>query len=155
MLGCVLALDQALRTTGYAVFNGQELIAYGTFEVDIKLPIEERLHEFMLKVKQLKAEYSPDIVIFEDIQEQHNIQTFKTLAYVQAAMLIFCALTKTSYKIYSPSQWRKILGGCFGRKRDEQKAHAQELVKTKYGIDVDSDTADAICIGSAYIEESQ
>lgn len=155
MLEVVLAFDQALRTTGYAVFRGEELADYGTFTVDPSLPMEERLHQLMLNVKSLKAKYDPDIICFEDIQDQHNIQTFKTLAHVQAAIMIFCALTKSQYVIMSPSHWRKILGGQFGKKRDEQKAHAQAIVKDRFGIDVDSDTADAICIGLAYIEQQK
>lgn len=155
MLEVVLALDQALRTTGYAVFQGEELADYGTFTVDSSLPMEERLHQLMLDIKSLKSKYKPDIICFEDIQDQHNIQTFKTLAYVQAAIMIFCALTKSQYVVMSPSHWRKVLGGQFGKKRDEQKAHAQAIVKNKFDIDVDSDTADAICIGLAYIEQQK
>lgn len=152
MLEVVLALDQALRNTGYAVLRGEELVDYGSFTVDPSLPMEERLHQLMLNVKALKAKYNPDVICFEDIQDQHNIQTFKTLAYVQAAILIFCALTKSKYAVMSPSHWRKVLGGQFGKKREEQKAHAQAIVKEKFGVDVDSDTADAICIGLAYVK---
>ena len=70
-------------------------------------------------------------------------------------MLIFCALTDSKYCILAPSHWRKVLGGGFGRTRAEQKEHSIAIVKERFGIDVDSDTADAICIGLAYLEESK
>ena len=55
----------------------------------------------------------------------------------------------------SPSHWRKVLGGNFGRKREEQKAAAIQYVKEKCGLEVTSDEADAICIGYAYLLESK
>lgn len=151
----VLSLDQALRTTGYAVFHGDELVANGTFTVPSDKPMDERLHLFMLEVQKLKRQYEPDVICFEDIQDQNNTKTFKILAYVQASMLIFCALTESKYCILAPSHWRKVLGGGFGRTRAEQKEHSIAIVKERFGIDVDSDTADAICIGLAHLEESK
>lgn len=151
----VLSLDQALRTTGYAVFQGESLVANGTFSVPSDKPMDERLHLFMKEVQKLKRQYNPDVICFEDIQDQNNTKTFKILAYVQASMLIFCALTKSKYCIMAPSHWRKVLGGGFGRTRAEQKEHSIAIVKERFGIDVDSDTADAICIGLAYIEQKK
>lgn len=152
---CILSLDQSLRVTGYAVFKNDELLAYGTFSVDESLPIEKRLHTLMKNVQNLCKQYSPDVICFEDIQDQHNISTFKKLAFVQAAILIYCSIINMRYEVMAPSHWRKVLGGGFGKKREEQKQHAIELVKNTYNIDVDSDTADAICIGMAYIKENQ
>ena len=38
-----------------------------------------------------------------------------------------------------------------GKKRAELKAASMEYVKSKYGIEVNDDTADAICIGGAVL----
>lgn len=155
MSECVLSLDQSLRVTGYAVFDDERLIDHGVFSVDEKLPIDRRLNLFMRNVQALYNKHKPDVICFEDIQDQNNVLTFKRLAYVQAAILIYCSIVggDLRYEIISPSHWRSVLGGGFGRKREDQKRHAIEFVKEKYGIDVDSDTADAICIGTAYIYE--
>jgi len=54
----------------------------------------------------------------------------------------------------APSHWRSILDYSFGRKREEQKKAAMNLVKEKCGLSVSSDEADAICIGLAYLQET-
>ena len=62
----LLALDQASRTSGYAVFDEDELIAYGTFTYDDE-DIGIRLHKIRNKVKSLIVEYNIQQVVFEDI----------------------------------------------------------------------------------------
>ena len=86
-------------------------------------------------------------------QQAGNVLTYKHLAYVQAAILMWCDFNQIPYEIYAASHWRKVLGGKFGRKREEQKQHALDLVKDYCGQEVTSDEADAICIGLAAIRE--
>ncbi|MDY4251882.1 MULTISPECIES: hypothetical protein [unclassified Clostridium] len=42
--------------------------------------------------------------------------------------------------------------GIKGKGRDVLKKKAQEYILNKYGIEINSDIADAICIGVAYIK---
>lgn len=152
-----LSIDNALVTSGYAVFDNEKLIDYGTFTIKKTLPIERRLNAIMQEINKIYAEHE-DIgkIVFEDIQLEHgNVLTFKKLAYVQSAILLWCFYNEMDYEILMPSVWRKILGGSFGRKREEQKQHAIDLINDKFNVKVDSDTADAICIGLAAIKESK
>ena len=68
----ILALDQATRTSGYAVFNNKNLIDYGSFTVDEGTDIERSV-----KVKQwmisLIDRYEVDFVGLEGIQFQHKL----------------------------------------------------------------------------------
>lgn len=150
----VLALDQALRTTGWSVFDDRELVRHGTFTVRSDADISDRLVSFMGYVDALNDAFSPDVVVFEDIQEQRNISTFKTLAMVQAALLIYCSTHMLRYEVLAPSHWRRLLGGNFGKSRPEQKKKAIDTVREMFGATVESDEADAICIGAAYFEEN-
>ena len=148
----ILSIDQALQISGYAVFENNKLVEHGTFSIPKSKPIEQRLGKFLEELTNLYHRYEFEKIIFEDIQEQHkNVVTFKHLAYVQATILNWCYWHDVKYEILAPSVWRKILGGKFGRKREEQKQHAIELVKDYYNIEVTSDEADAICIGKAAI----
>ena len=70
---------------------------------------------------------------------------------VQAAILLLCYDLGIKYVVYSPSEWRAINGGGYGRKREEQKNAAIIKAKEWYQVDVDSDIADAINIGHAYL----
>ena len=78
---------------------------------------------------------------------------------VKATVLLWCYFNNIKYSCYAPSHWRSELktkyGIAFGRSRVEQKQKARELVKQIYNIDVDEDTADAICIGTCGIQEKE
>lgn len=150
-----LSLDQALQTTGFAIFQlPDKLVHYGSFSVPKNLTIEKRLGIFFAKLTEIYKEYPFQKIYLEDIQLQTgNVLTYKHLAYVQATIYLWCYFQNIDFVTTTASHWRKQLGGHFGRKREEQKQHACELVKNKYNIEVTSDEADAICIGMSVIED--
>lgn len=151
-----LALDQALGTSGWAVFDDKTLIAADTFSVLKTAPMDRRLLEIYKNLTDLYHEYEFEKIYFEDIQLQAgNALTYKHLAYAQAAIILWCGHMNMDWSISAPSHWRKVLGGGFGRKRAEQKRYAIQLVQKWYNIEVSSDIADAICIGRAAIQESR
>ena len=154
-----LSLDQAMRTTGYSIFEGKRLVAYGSFTVSGSKPIEQRLNDFFQNLNTLYRQFEFDEVFFEDIQNQNNNETYKKLAYVQATIMIWCYNNDMRFHILSPSHWRKILkdecGVSFGRKREEQKQKAIEFVQQFFARMVSSDEADAICLGYAGICEKK
>ena len=149
MCKIILALDQALETSGYCVFDKGNIVESGTFKVDKNQEIHGRLVKFAGNLTRLHERFHFDFVAFEGIQYQNNAETHKKLAYVQATLILWCYDKGIRYTIIPPSAWRCELGGNFGKNRKEQKAHAVEYVKDRFGIDVDSDEADAICIGCA------
>ena len=110
-----------------------------------------------MNLTNLYHEYEFERIYFEDIQLQAgNALTYKHLAYAQAAIILWCGHMDIDWSMSTPSHWRKVLGGGFGRKRAEQKRYAIQLVQKWYDIEVPSDIADAICIGrAASIEQRQ
>lgn len=152
-----LSLDQAMRTTGYSIFEGKRLVAYGSFTVSGSKPIEQRLNDFFQNLNTLYRQFEFDEVFFEDIQNQNNNETYKKLAYVQATIMIWCYNNDMRFHILSPSHWRKILkdecGVSFGRKREEQKEAAIKFIKQTFDKDVTSDEADSIALGYAALLE--
>ena len=150
----LLALDQASRVTGVAIFDDDKLVKYGTFEIKSNQELGKRLTQFLENLDKLYAAYHFDAVAYEDIQLQMgNVETYKKLAYIQAIILFWCEKHETNLYCLSPSHWRKILkdkyGMSWGRKRVEQKQTAIDFIQEHYKKEVDSDTADAICIGCA------
>lgn len=151
-----IALDQAAKVSGWTVFDGDKYVESGTFSVPPSKPIGERLATFYKCVTELYSKYEDKRVwlVFEDIQMQKgNVLTYQRLAYIQAALILWCYYHQIPYTVLAPSHWRKILGGGFGRKREEQKQHAIEYVRQKLNKDVSTDEADAICIGLAFLQE--
>jgi Holliday junction resolvasome RuvABC endonuclease subunit len=150
----LLALDQSLNTTGVAIFDDDKLIKYGTFEIKSNQELGKRLTQFLENLDKLYAAYHFDAVAYEDIQLQMgNVETYKKLAYIQAMILFWCEKNEKKLYCLSPSHWRKVLkekyGMSWGRKRAEQKQTAIDFIQECYEKEVDSDTADAICIGCA------
>lgn len=150
----LLALDQASRVTGVAIFDDDKLVKYGTFEIKSNQELGKRLTQFLENLDKLYAAYHFDAVAYEDIQLQMgNVETYKKLAYIQAMILFWCEKHEKNLYCLSPSHWRKILkdkyGMSWGKKRAEQKQTAIDFIQEHYEKEVDSDTADAICIGCA------
>ena len=148
-----LALDQALQTTGWACYKDDRLVGYGTYQIPANKGIEARLGQMFAELNTLYQKYEFDHLVFEGIQNQQNAETFKKLAYVQAAIMLWCYFTNVDYSILSPSEWRSKLPKSFGKKREEQKEKAMELVKETFGVEATSDEADAICIGLAHMKD--
>lgn len=150
----LLALDQASRVTGVAIFDDDKLVKYGTFEIKSNQELGKRLTQFLENLDKLYVAYHFDAVAYEDIQLQMgNVETYKKLAYIQAMILFWCEKHEKNLYCLSPSHWRKVLkdkyGMSWGRKRAEQKQTAIDFIQEHYEKEVDSDTADAICIGCA------
>lgn len=154
-----LALDQAVKTTGYAIFEDEKLVAYDNFTISSSKPIEQRLQMFIQKLNEIANGYGVQEIIFEDIQYQNNAETYRKLAYIQAAIIIWCYNRDFKFTILKPSHWRATLkseyGFGFGRAREEQKRKAVEFCSEFMGVEATSDEADAICLGKAGLIEKR
>lgn len=152
----ILALDQSLKVSGAAVFNDKKLVHHEAFSIKPDQKMERRLMDIWKQLNELYHDFEFDKMYFEDIQLQSgNALTYKHLAYVQATIILWCAINNIPYEMFTASHWRKVLGSGFGRKRQEQKEHAIKLVQERYDVSVSSDEADAICIGMAAMKEKR
>lgn len=148
-MSTLLSFDQASKTTGWACFQDNKLLTYGKFTLDDD-DVGIRLTKFRIKVQELINKYHPDEVVFEDIQEQNNIQTFKVLAQVYGVMLELLTSIKMPHSTLLAVQWKSDLK-IKGKARAEQKRNAQQYVQNTYNIKATQDESDAICIGTAYL----
>ena len=157
----ILALDQSLQTTGWAIFDNQTLTCFHHWNIASNRPIELRLNEIWSNLNVLAGKESEDHfdkIYFEDIQMQRgNAATFKQLAYVQAAIMMWCYNNNYKFEIMPASHWRKVIkdnfGVIFGRSRADQKAAAQAFVEKKFQVKATEDEADAILIGLAAVSD--
>ena len=152
----LLALDQASRTSGWAIFDNQELIDSGTFTLKSD-DIGERLVQYRQYLSELTDKYEIDEVAFEDIQMQgqvNNVQTFKILAEVFGVTQEYLAEQNYFYHIVSSNTWKSKLQ-IKGRTRPEQKKNAQAYVLEHYNKKVSQDESDAICIGASIVGDKR
>ena len=151
----LLALDQASKITGYAVFIEGKLETFGKIDAG-EGEIGNRLHLVRENIAQLITDYDIDFVAFEDIQlqqnVQNNVQTFKVLAEVFGVIYELVTALKIENTAVLAGTWKSTLG-IKGRNRAEQKRNAQEYVLETYGVKAIQDVCDAICIGSHILKK--
>ena len=152
----LLALDQASRITGYAIFEDDTLITYGKIVVD-DTDIGIRLTKIRNAVKRLVEDYNINEVVMEDIQlqnnVQNNVQTFKLLAEVFGVIYELITEMKIPVSAVLASSWKSTLG-IKGKTRPDQKRNAQIYVQEVYGKKPTQDECDAICIGCHALKKS-
>ena len=152
----ILALDQASRTSGWSVFQNEQLIASGTFTYDDD-DFSLRLVKIRNKVIQLIQQYEINKVLLEDIQLQgqtNNVTTYKALAEVMGVLEELCCELKIPHEMVHSQTWKSTLG-IKGRDRATQKRNAQAFVAATYGKKVSQDESDSICIGTHYIKSNK
>ena len=147
----IIALDNATHITGWAIFDNNELISYGKYTVKAS-NTTDRIIEVGDWLIGLLNKWEPDTIILEDIQQQSNVSTFKTLAKLQGVLEYITKKNNTEYYIISPSTW-KSHAGVKGKSRVDQKKSAQLIVQNKYNIQATQDESDAILLGKYGVDK--
>ena len=149
----ILALDQATKVTGYSVYDGTQLVKYGTHATSQELQ-EDKFSDVRGWLINMINVWQPDFVGFEGIQLQDNLSggqkmgvtTFEALARLQGVIMVTCKEMGIPFEIYPTNTWRQACG-VKGRARAEKKRSMQKLAKEWFDITVTEDEADAIGIG--------
>ena len=153
----VLALDQASRVSGWAIFDEENLEQYGKIDVSKYYELGERLHQIRKRVKKIIEDEQIDLIILEDIyldgERINNVQTFKALAEVFGVLYELCIDLEKPVEAVLAKTWRSTLD-IKGKTRPEQKQNAQNWVVSTYKVKVSEDVADAICIGAHKVRSS-
>lgn len=152
-MATLLALDQASKTTGWAIYKDKQLIDYGKFTFDDE-DIGKRLMNIRNKVESIVQQYEITEAAIEDIQLQasvgNNVVTYRTLAEVRGVLEELFAELNIPYQIVFSGTWKSALK-IKGARSAEQKQAAQRYVLETHGIKAIQDTCDAICIGDFVI----
>lgn len=154
----VLALDQATKITGWSIFDGAQLVKFGTFETSLN---EEIARDNAVKIWLISMieNWKPDYIGIEGIQLQENseerkmgVTVFETLARLQGILMETAYEHKIPFKICPTNTWRGHCG-VKGKSRSDKKRSMQLIAKRLYDITLTDDEADAIGIGK-YISET-
>lgn len=141
----IISLDNATERSGVSVFEDGELIYYHLFQY-----AGDTMTRILKNKKVLKEiiidKWKPDLIVFEEVQQQQNVQTFKTLSMLLGVCLITAKENGVNFERVYTNSWRShfILNL---KDRKMGKKQAIEKVKKMYDIDVNDDVAEAILIG--------
>lgn len=148
----VLGIDQATVKSGWAVFEGLELIAHGVISIDDKLSTATRISQVNEELIRKINQFEPDKVLIEDIQLQEGpnqnalgVTTFKVLAELLGVLQNTLETYQIEYEIVPPATWRAA-AGVKGRSRSDKKKSGQLIVKQLYNTIFSNDESDAILI---------
>jgi Holliday junction resolvasome RuvABC endonuclease subunit len=147
----IIAFDQASIISGWAIFEDGNYVDSGVITKNKNIPIIQRVPQMAQAICEKIKESNVDMVIIEGIQNQGSIKTTLDLARLQGGIMMWCEVKHKPLHILSPSVWRSTLKFKLGSKveREALKVQAENYVSEHYGININTDEAEAICIGAA------
>lgn len=152
----ILSLDLSTKSSGWAVFDDGQLRDSGCI-TSSSLDLLKRIEIMVEGLKEIVEKYAPDKIVAEEVRPENgmqNIKTHRALMWLQGgvALMLHAYNKKLEMDLIYPSSWRAKIGIKTGRgiKRTSLKEKDIEFVKANYGMTVNDDEADAICIGYAY-----
>ena len=144
----IIGCDQATQNFGISVFDDGKLVYYDCFEFSGEL--DKRYADIMKFMDNVVVQWSPDLVVVEDIQLQQGAiggyNVFKVLAGLLGVVKAVLAKHKVPHKEVLNKVWQaKFM--IAGKDRNTQKKNVVTKVQQLFGIKVTDDVADAILIG--------
>jgi len=154
----IMGLDMSTKSTGVAIFEDKELIYYTCLTAS-STDLMKRIEKIVGGIEDILNRY-PDIekIIMEEVipTTGKNVKTWKALMYLQAIvmMMLYKKFPKIKTELIYPNSWRSRIGIHTGKGEIREKLKKSDIhyVETHYGIKVNDDIADAICIAySAFV----
>ena len=152
----VLAIDPAIRNTGYAVVEGDgrtaRALAFDVISIPARLPQSVALAAVRTHLKNVIGKFQPDEVAVEGIIFVQSHKTAISMGAARAAALIAAADAGLSVFEYAP---RKVKMAVVG-KGTADKAQVAFMVRALLGLSETPphDAADALAIGLAHLQAS-
>ena len=152
----VLAIDPAVRNTGYAVVEGigreAKVLAYDVISIPDRLPQSAALAAVRTHLRNVIEKHQPDEVAVEGIIYVQSHRTAISMGAARAAALIAAADAGLCVYEYAPM---KVKMAVVGRgKADKQQVAF--MVRALLGLaeTPPHDAADALAIGLAHLQAS-
>ncbi len=152
----VLAIDPAVRNTGYAVLEGDPrqptVLAFDVITIPAKLPQSAALSAIRTHLVNVIRKFQPDEVAVEGIIYVQSHRTAISMGAARAAALIAAADHGLAIYEYAP---RKIKMAVVGRGTAD-KSQVAFMVRALLGLAATPppDAADALAIALAHLQAS-
>lgn len=159
----LLSLDVSISSTGYAIFEENDLVTYGkiiTKKKDFETE-DLRINYICDIIKEITIEYSIDKLVCEEQFAGINQSTILLLRKLIGAIMRTVNEYGISIKYYYPVQWRKILNINKGKDKKELAYNYladNNIINFEFkpkGANKNDDICDAICIGIAYLKDKE
>ena len=150
----ILGLDPSTKSSGWSIFNNTELVAHGVITAG-SADVFKRIDKIIEELDKVLQQYPIQDCIIEEVLPEdvkYNNNVFKPLMYLQGFICHLLDKYNIKPSFFVASEWRKKCGIKTGAgvRRESLKPKDKAFVQKMYGLDVNDDEADAICIGFAY-----
>jgi crossover junction endodeoxyribonuclease RuvC len=150
----VLAIDPAVRNTGYAVLEGDPrqptVLAYEVITIPDRLSQSQALAAVRTHLANLIAKYQPDEVAVEGIIYVQSHRTAISMGAARAAVMIAAADAGLTIYEYAPKRVKLAVVG----KGTADKSQVAFMVRALLGLaeTPPPDAADALAIAIAHLQ---
>lgn len=150
----VLAIDPALRNTGYAVLErsarGVHALEFGTIRNAQALLPSGCLVSIYEKVRELIGTHQPDCAAFEGIIFVQSMRTAIVMGTARGAAVLAAAQSGLSIYEYAPRRVKQSVVGRGGAQKDQ----VSFMVRALLGLTEtpSADAADALAIGLTHFQ---
>ena len=144
----ILGIDTSLRSSGYGILSveGSRMrsLEAGCIHNAPKLPLSECLRAIHVRVAELIAQYSPDVLSIESVIYGKNAGTMLVLGEARGAVIVAASNAGVPVYEYEP---RRVKMAVCGNGLAE-KIQIQRMVKTLLGLEElpQNDAADALAL---------
>ena len=152
----IIAIDPAIRKTGYAVIEGtakkQKALDYGFISFLPKVPHEEALTQAHIQIYELIQKWTPEEMAIESIIFVQSKQSAIYMGSARASAMIAAGRNHIPVFQYAPNKVKKaLLGRGQGKASKEQVSF---LVRALLGISepIDLDASDALAVGICHLQ---
>jgi len=150
----LLALDPALRSSGFAILEKREQkirsLAYGVIQIRADVPMAQCLVEIHRQVSELIELHQPEVCAVESVIFVQNSRTAVTLGAARGSALLAAAQRGLNIFEYPPKRVKQAVVGT----GSAQKNQVGFMVRALLGLteNPQSDAADALAIGLTHLQ---
>jgi crossover junction endodeoxyribonuclease RuvC len=150
----LLALDPALRSSGFAILEKREQkirsLAYGVIQIRADVSMAQCLVEIHRQVSELIDLHQPEVCAVESVIFVQNSRTAVTLGAARGSALLAAAQRGLNIFEYPPKRVKQAVVGT----GSAQKNQVGFMVRALLGLteNPQSDAADALAIGLTHLQ---
>ncbi len=150
----VLGVDPSLRSTGYAVLEGdrksQKVLEYGLIKTSKEDSLEHSLARIAGSIESIVKEHSPDCLAIENIFTARNSRVALQLGHVRGVVILVCQRRGLDIYPYAATRMKETVAG-YGRASKEQVQHM--VVRSLGLVEIPpQDAADALAAALTHFQ---
>ena len=122
----ILGVDPSLRSTGYAIVEGdrnkQKVIEFGLIKTRSTESLEDSLKHIAASIEKIVREHTPDCLAIENIFTARNSRVALQLGHVRGVVILVCTSCGLETFPYAATRIKETVAG-YGRASKEQVQH--------------------------------